>query len=212
MAGFDVAPPVAHDVAGFQIDIPDPGRFEQQARLRLPARATRRIVVRADADTVQLQETLQALVHFGDLFGRDQAARDVGLIGDQDERETGVAQSAAGFANAGQAAADPRAWRAGKVCLGAARRGSRRRRDPGTRRDASLDPPQTRVGEQRIQRHAQRLARVALACPAESADAIGVQPHDRNVAFPAAIAAGVFEAHLVRARDRPLRWRARRFQ
>src|SRR5208337_4661668 len=102
VAGFDVAPTVANNIAGLQIDIPNAGRFEQQARLRLAAGATRGVVVRAEAHAVQLQEALQALVHLGDLFGRDQATRDVRLICDQDQREPSLAQSAAGFANARQ--------------------------------------------------------------------------------------------------------------
>src|ERR1700733_1768125 len=85
MAGFDIAPTVADDEARLEIDIPDARGLEQQPRLRLAAGAARRIVVRADADAVQLQKLLQAPVHLGDLFGRNQPACNIGLIGDQDQ-------------------------------------------------------------------------------------------------------------------------------
>src|SRR5580658_5796414 len=48
MAGFDVAPAVANDVAGFKIDVPDPGGFEQQAGLGFSAGAAGGVVVRAE--------------------------------------------------------------------------------------------------------------------------------------------------------------------
>ena len=60
VSGFDVAPAIAHDVARCEIDIPDARGFEQQAGLRLAAGAARGVVVRADADVVQLQIALQA--------------------------------------------------------------------------------------------------------------------------------------------------------
>src|SRR5580698_7077893 len=41
MAGFDVAPAIADDEAGFEIDIPDASGFEQQPRLRFAAGAAR---------------------------------------------------------------------------------------------------------------------------------------------------------------------------
>src|ERR1700722_15182390 len=102
MAGFDVAPAVTHDEARFQIDIPDTSRLQQQPRLRLAAGAARRVIMRTDSDAIQPQKLLQALVHLRDLFGRNQPARNVRLIGDQDKGESGFAQSVAGFANAGQ--------------------------------------------------------------------------------------------------------------
>src|SRR5271170_5228119 len=58
MAGFDVAPTVTDDVAGFKIDVPDSGGFEQQAGLRFAAGAARGVIVRAHADAVELQIAL----------------------------------------------------------------------------------------------------------------------------------------------------------
>ncbi len=84
------------------------------------------------------RKLLQAPVHFGNLLGRNQPARDVRLIGDQDQRETGFAQFVAGFANARQETQVRRRWRADRACLGGERRDSRRHRDPGTRRGAYI--------------------------------------------------------------------------
>src|ERR1700685_4109559 len=53
MAGFDVAPTVADDKAGLQVDLPHMRRFQQQPRLRLAAGAACRIIVRTDADAIQ---------------------------------------------------------------------------------------------------------------------------------------------------------------
>ena len=60
--------------------------------------------MRANAHAVQSQEALQALVHFRDLLGRDQSARNVGLIGDQDQSESGIVEPGAGFSHAGEQA------------------------------------------------------------------------------------------------------------
>src|SRR5580704_12353842 len=102
MAGFDVAPTVAHNEARLQVYVPYASRFEQQPRLRLAAGATRRVIMRTDADSIQPQKAFQALVHLGNLAGRNQATRDVRLIGDQNQSELGFAQPIAGLANAGQ--------------------------------------------------------------------------------------------------------------
>jgi hypothetical protein len=104
MAGFDISPTIAHDVAGLQIDVPDTSRFEQQPRLWLSAVATRGVIMRADSDAVQAEKALQSAVHFRYLIGGNQAPGDIGLIGDQDQGKVGLSQFVTGFANAGQQA------------------------------------------------------------------------------------------------------------
>ena len=97
----DVAPAVADNIAGGKIDVPALRSLDQQARLRLAAFAVSLVVVRADANVIQLQVVLQAHIYFRDLPGGDCASGDIGLVGDENERETGLAQLAARFADPG---------------------------------------------------------------------------------------------------------------
>jgi len=104
LAGFDIAPTVAHDVAAGEVDIPTARGLEQEARPGFAAEATVGVIVRADAHIVELQVLLKLVVDLGDLFGGGGAAGDVRLIGDEDQRETGFAEFAAGFADSVQQA------------------------------------------------------------------------------------------------------------
>src|SRR5579863_3527356 len=54
MPGLDIAPAVADNEAGAEIDVPRAGGLGEQARLRLAARALLAVVVRAHADVIQL--------------------------------------------------------------------------------------------------------------------------------------------------------------
>src|SRR6516164_11083964 len=56
------------------------------------------------------------------------------------------------------------------------------------------DEPSTRIRDQRQQRESQRLAAAVTAAPAEPGNALGVEPYDRDIALPAAVAAGIVEA------------------
>src|SRR5580693_8877759 len=69
VTGLHVAPAIADDVAGRQVNIPIARGIQQQARARLAASAARGIVVRTNADVVQIQVTLQAAVDFSHLRG-----------------------------------------------------------------------------------------------------------------------------------------------
>ena len=141
--------------------------------LRQEQRAS--IVVRADADVVQSQEAPAAARSFRPLARRvTGAARDVRLVGDQDQRESRFAQAAAGFANAGQ---QPQLGeRGGRVrfALAGGWRGSPRRRDPGKRRGAWLKPPQPRVGQHGLQRR-RRAPGACSAC--RSSPGCGCDPY-----------------------------------
>src|SRR5205823_3438691 len=71
---------------------------------------------------------------------------------------------------------------------------------PASRASAGMrsDEPSAGLLDQRQQRHPQRLAAAVTAAPAETANALGVEPHDRDIALPAAVATGVVEARLYR--------------
>src|SRR5260370_23911871 len=101
---FHVAPAVAHDVAFTKIDTPSAGRVEQETGPGLAAGTMRGVVMRAHADVVQLQIPLQQSIDFGYLFDQHGSTRDVRLVGDQDQSESGFAQLPASFAPSRQQA------------------------------------------------------------------------------------------------------------
>ena len=92
-AGLNVSPPVADREAARQIQIETVGRLEQHPGLRLAAIAFVRIVVRADEDSVQIELGSQRALHPLELARIEVAARDLRLIGDADEPETGLAKA-----------------------------------------------------------------------------------------------------------------------
>ena len=78
------------------------GRVEQETGPGLAASAMRVVVMRAHAHVVQLQIPLQQTIDFRYLFGQDGTPRDVRLIGDQYQSESGFVQFPASLAHSGQ--------------------------------------------------------------------------------------------------------------
>jgi hypothetical protein len=86
--GLDVAPPVPDDEALRQVGAPV-SRQEARERLATPTLA---IVVVTDTDFVNGQHGGETSMDGLDAFARLQAARDVGLVRDDDEPESGRAE------------------------------------------------------------------------------------------------------------------------
>ena len=83
----DIAPAVADEKAGGEVDPPAFRSGQQQARLRLAAIAAIGVVMEADRDLIQGQAVLQLAVHLFHGVGGESAPGDVGLVRDHDQDE-----------------------------------------------------------------------------------------------------------------------------
>jgi hypothetical protein len=99
---FDVAPPVADHHAGAEVDVPALRGVHEHAGSGLAARAAVGVVVRADHDLGDRQPVRHDRVHGVDLRPGAGAARDVGLVRDDDEEPTRVREPATGVAGSGE--------------------------------------------------------------------------------------------------------------
>ena len=172
--------------------------------LRLAAGAAVGVVVGADDDLVEGKAPPEQGVHPVHLVAGLGAAGDVGLVGDHDQHEAQLAQACAGLVDARRGAP----WRRPRAAAPECRRGSstsfstpsrsrktadRGRQREGWCRQASNLPARASTSIAAIESRSARGAR-ALVLPAQRPDAVGVEPHDRHVALPAAVAARVLEA------------------
>lgn len=102
VAGVDVAPAVADDEAGGEVDLMAGGACEHESGLGFAAGAIVFVVVIADDEIVEGEGGAEEIVNLFDGGLGLAAAGDVGLVGDDDEEEAGGAETVEGFGGAGE--------------------------------------------------------------------------------------------------------------
>src|SRR6185503_11674122 len=98
----DVAPAIANHVAARQGDSELPRGGEHHAGFWFSAVARVSIVVRAYPDVIERKRRTEGGVHCVEGGVRQGAARDLGLVGDNDEKEAGRPKACQCFLNAGK--------------------------------------------------------------------------------------------------------------
>ena len=88
MAGVDVAPAIAHHKTAGEIDMVFALGLQQQTGLGLAASAMIRIVMITDEDIVDRQRSRERLMNALNGFASLAAARNIGLVGDDEQSES----------------------------------------------------------------------------------------------------------------------------
>ena len=104
VAAIHITPAVPNHPTARQINVQLARRPEQHARLRFATIAIRLALSRMEAglDPVERQVARHILMHVFDRFARDQTAANIGLIGGNDEEESGLPKPPASVPDAGQ--------------------------------------------------------------------------------------------------------------